>query len=118
MSSKENPAVDASSGFNPIKFIQKIWMHTPGFLWKAEGSWSTDTQLLSQHDPELKKDGVFTSENPKHHPISYFSNWTRLLRAIAWYFQMKGALMLIVRKRKEWFSAHVTTRSSSQKVSV
>ncbi len=127
VSSKDNPADDASRGMSAVKFMQqKRWMHAPEFLWQPEENWpmetALDTQLLLQDDPEVKKNvAAFTTtgiETPTDHLLSYFSDWTRLLRAVAWYIKVKDVLMLIVRKRKELSSDHVTTRSSSQKMNV
>lgn len=98
VSGKENPVDDASRGLSAVKFIQqRRWLHAPDVPWKTEESWPTDmlmgTQLLLQVDPELKKNvAVFTTtgtENPTDNLLSYFSDWQRLLRAVAWY-QGKG----------------------------
>lgn len=69
---------------------QKRWIDAAEFLWKPEESWPTekllDTQFLLQDDPALKKNlAVFTTintETPTDHLLSYFSDLTRLRRAV------------------------------------
>ena len=115
-------------GMSAVKFMQqRRWLHAPEFLWKPEGSWPVEKvlgpQLVSQDDPEVKKKTtvlttVTSFETPTDHLISFFSDWLRLLKAVAWYLKVKHVLMLIIRKRKEFSSGHITTRSSSQNVKV
>ena len=78
------------------------------------------SEPVLQNDPEVRKNAaVFTTvasiETPTDHLISYFSDWKRLLKAVAWYLKVKNALMLTVKKRKELSSGPIPTRSSSQK---
>ncbi|KAF7650068.1 hypothetical protein LDENG_00131850 [Lucifuga dentata] len=58
------------------------------------------------------------TDTPTDHLISFFSDWLRLLKAVAWYLKVKKVLVLIVRRRKELSSGHIATRSCSQKRSV
>ena len=121
---KDNPADDSSRGLSAGKFMeQRRWMHAPEFLWKPEESWPEVETLGSvlQDDPEVRRStAVFTAvvdtETPTDQLISYFSNWMKLLKAVAWYLKLKKSLMLRV-KEKDFPSYQVTTRSHSQKVS-
>lgn len=70
----------------------------------------------------LRNMAMFTTtgaENLADPLLSYFSHWTKLLRALVWYLKGKNVLMQMIRKRKEELSSdHITTHSTSQKVSV
>ncbi len=112
VSTKYNPADEASRGMNAEKFLEySRWIHGPEFLWFTEDSWlkqkSVDSYLLSKDDPEVKGEIVAyvtvlkETETPTSHLISYFSNWTRLLKAVAWYLRLRSILSLKVKKRKE-----------------
>ncbi len=66
-----------------------------------------DSYLLSKDDPEVKGEIVTyvtvlkETEMPTSHLVSYFSNWTRLLKAVAWYLRLRNIFSLKVKKRKE-----------------
>lgn len=99
-------------------------MHGPEFLWKPEEGWLEVKALDSvlQDDPEVRRNTtVFTTvvntETPTDQLISYFSNWIRLLKAVAWYIKLKKALILRIKKQKGFPSYQVFTCSHSQKVS-
>ncbi|XP_060799417.1 uncharacterized protein LOC132901020 [Neoarius graeffei] len=106
--SKDNPADDASRGLNARKFMeQKRWMHAPDFLWKTQECWPVVQAQgpLLQGDPEVRKTTtVFTAmvkpETPTDQLIMYFSDWTSLLKAVAWYLKLKKALVLKVKSGK------------------
>lgn len=105
---------------------QRRWIHAPEFIWKPEESWPVKEALSSksvlQDDPEVRKNtAVFITvvkniEIPTDQLISFFSDWMRLLKAVAWYLKLKNALML-TKRRKELSLGHIDTRSCSQKVS-
>ncbi|XDV29292.1 hypothetical protein PO909_032429 [Leuciscus waleckii] len=93
--SKDNPADDSSRGLSAGKFMED--------------------------DPEVRRNTtVFTTvlntKTPTDQLISYFSNWIRLLKAVAWYIKLKKALILRIKKQKGFPSYQVTIRSHSQKV--
>ncbi|XP_052470971.1 uncharacterized protein LOC128027405 [Carassius gibelio] len=123
--SKDNPADDSSRGLSAGKFMeQRRWMHGPEFLWKPEEGWLEVKALGSvlQDDPEVRRNTtVFTTvvntESPTDQLISYFSNWIRLLKAVAWYIKLKKALRLRIKKQKGSPSYRVVTRSHSQRAS-
>lgn len=112
VSSKCNPADEASRGMNAEKFMEcRRWIHGPEFLWYTEGSWpkqeSVNSYLLSKDDPEVKREIVTyvtvikETETPTSQLISFFSNWMKLLKAVAWYLRLRNMLSLMVKKRKE-----------------
>ncbi|KAL2089185.1 hypothetical protein ACEWY4_016084 [Coilia grayii] len=121
--SKDNPADDSSRGLKARKFMeQRRWIHAPEFLWKPEESWPVGEALgpMFQDDPEVRRaTSVFTAvvntETPTDQLISFFSNWIRLLKAVAWYLRLKSALMLMVKRKKELFSSQISTRSKGQR---
>lgn len=123
--SKDNPTDNASRGMSAVKFIQqRRWIHAPEFLWKPEGNWAVEKSLVFQpvlqDDPEVRKGAavfitVMNLETPTDHLISFFSDWIRLLKAVAGYLKVKNILMLIVKKQNKIPSGKITTRSSSQK---
>ncbi len=112
VSTKCNPADEASRGMNAEKFLEcSRWIHGPEFLWYTEESSpkqeSVNSYLLSKDDPEVKREIVTyvtvlkETETPTSHLISYFSNWMRLLKAVAWNLRLRNILSLMVKKRKE-----------------
>lgn len=72
---------------------------------------------MLQDDPEVRKaTTVFTAvvktEPPTDQLISFFSNWIRLLKAVAWYLRLKSSLMLTVKRGK---GLSISTHSNKQK---
>ncbi|KAL7878212.1 hypothetical protein SRHO_G00048550 [Serrasalmus rhombeus] len=124
VSSKHNPADDSSRGLSGRKLIaQKRWIHAPDFLWKSEESWPATEALGSvfQDDPEVRKNPavfatVVETETPTDQLILYFSDWVRLLKAVAWHLKLKSALMLKMKGGKELL-LHKNTCSSRKKMS-
>ncbi|XP_073713144.1 uncharacterized protein [Misgurnus anguillicaudatus] len=108
--SNSNPADNATRGQSADKFLNnKRWLHGPDVLWKEK----TEQQIrcfkenspLPLNDPEVKR--MYTvnatclkEENPTQKLITYFSNWTKLLLAVAWYLKLKETLKSLVQKRK------------------
>ena len=127
--SKDNPADDASRGLSAGKFLQqRRWIHGPDFLSEPEESWPTegvlDSMSVSQDDPEVRRNTtvlttvvVKETETPTNQLISFFSDWLRLLKAVAWFLKLKNTLMLLANKRKELSPSHSVTRSHDQEVS-
>lgn len=112
VSSKCNPADEASRGMNAETFLEcRQLIHGPEFLWYTEGSWpkqeSVNSYLLSKDDTEVKREIVSyvivikETETPTSQLISFFSNWMKLLKAVAWYLSLRNMLSLMVKKRKE-----------------
>ncbi|KAK0140849.1 hypothetical protein N1851_022153 [Merluccius polli] len=66
-----------------------------------------DLGSISHDDPEIKKDKVTvnviqTSEpNPTDQLIHYFSTWTKLQRAVAWFLRLKSLLQHLRNGRKK-----------------
>ncbi|XP_031425669.1 uncharacterized protein LOC116220856 [Clupea harengus] len=126
VSSKDNPADDSSRGLNAGRFMeQRRWIHAPEFLWNTKESWPEEEVLdsVSQDDPEVRKSAtvlaaVVNPATPTDQLISFFSDWRRLLKAVAWFIRLKKMLMLIVKRGKEQPSSQVSTRSSRKKVRI
>lgn len=120
---KDNPADDSSRGLSARKFLeQRRWIHAREFLWRPEESWPLAEALgpMFQDDPEVRRattvyTAVIKPETPTDQLISFFSNWIRLLKAVAWYLRLKTALRLIVKRRKDLFSSQIHTHSTKQR---
>ena len=119
---KHNPADDASRGLSAKKFLDsKRWLRGPQFLWKQNHTWPTmniDSDPLSHDDPEVKCAIVCNAvtqdpSNPTNKLLSYFSDWTRLMKAVAWYQKLGDSLLALAAKRKQ-LSTALTTRSRQQ----
>lgn len=61
---------------------------------------------------------VKNTENPTDQLISFFSDWIRLLKAVAWYLKLKKTLMLKAKRVKELPTHHRTTCSNKQTVKI
>ncbi|KAL7878224.1 hypothetical protein AOLI_G00091980 [Acnodon oligacanthus] len=103
---------------------QRRWIHAPEFLRKSEESWPAVEALgfVFQDDPEVRKNtAVFATavktETPTVQLILFFSDWMRLLKAVAWYLRLKDALMLRMKGGKEFLSPHIT-HSNRKKMSI
>ncbi|KAL7850011.1 hypothetical protein SRHO_G00193600 [Serrasalmus rhombeus] len=116
VSSKVNPADDCSRGLSARKLTeQRRWIHAPDFFWRSKERWPVIEAVCSvfQDDPEVRKNtAVFATmvetETPTDQLILYFSDWMRLLKAVAWYIRLKGALMLKMKGGKELLSPLIT----------
>ncbi|KAM7393992.1 hypothetical protein PAMP_020821 [Pampus punctatissimus] len=123
---KENPADDCSRGLSAKKFMeQRRWIQAPEFLWKTEESWPVVEALgpMGQDDPEVKRatavyTAVVKAETPTDHLICFYSNWIRLLKAVAWYIRLKNALMMMVKRRKELHPSQINAHAVKQKWSL
>ncbi len=125
VTSKNNPADDASSGVSVPMFLEnKRWICGPEFLWEPEHSWSMEgyeQESLTQSDPEVKSCTVVCNivtqdqQNPTDKLLSYFSDWTRLLKAVGWYQKFGDILLIFAAKRKE-LEANIRTCAHHQKV--
>lgn len=120
--SKHNPADDASRGLSAQKFLDnKRWLCGPPFLWEPNHTWPTkgiDSESLPHDDPEVKCPiacNVVIQDplSPTNKLLSFFSDWTRLMKAVAWYQKLGDSLLALSAKRKQ-LSTEVTTRSRQQ----
>ncbi|KAK0131909.1 hypothetical protein N1851_033296 [Merluccius polli] len=78
---------------------------------------------IRQDDPEVRRSAavltaVVNTETPTDQLISFFSDWMRLLKAVAWYLKLKRFLMLMVKRGKESPSYQISTHSNRKKVSI
>ncbi len=125
VTSMNNPADDASRGVSVPRFLEnKRWLCGPEFLWEPEHRWPMEgyeQESLTQDDPEIKSCTVVCNivtqdqQNPTDTLLSYFSDWTRLLKAVAWYQKFGDILLIFAAKRKE-LVANIHTRAHHQKV--
>ncbi|KAL0177460.1 hypothetical protein M9458_026354, partial [Cirrhinus mrigala] len=124
INSKNNPADDASRGLSVQKFLDnQRWIHGPEFLWKQKHTWPadcTEAVSLSQDDPEVKHCPVVCNviqdaASPTHKLLTFFSDWTKLVKAVAWYQRLGDSLLLLADKRKQLLT-DITTRSRHQNV--
>ena len=122
----DNPADDSSRGLNAGKFMeQRRWIHGPEFLWNTQESWPVEEALgsVSQDDPEVRKKAtvlaaVVNTGTPTDQLISFFSDWMRLLKAVAWYLRLRKILMLIGKGGKEQPSCQISTRSNRKRLRI
>lgn len=122
MGTKENPADDCSRGLRAKKCMeQRRWIQAPEFLWKTKKSWPVVEALgpMCQDDPEVKRatavyTAVVKAETPTDQLICFYSNWIRLLKAVAWYIRLKSALMLMVKRRKELHPSQINAHATKQ----
>ncbi|KAK0134388.1 hypothetical protein N1851_030045 [Merluccius polli] len=98
---------DASeSGYGAVSYIRQV-----------------NKQEVVHDDPEVRRSAavltaVVNTETPTDQLISFFSDWMRLLKAVAWYLKLKRFLMLMVKRGKESPSYQISTRSNRKKVSI
>ncbi|XP_063050269.1 uncharacterized protein LOC134445113 [Engraulis encrasicolus] len=105
---KLNPADCASRGCKASALTQSTtWLSGPHFLRKQNSEWprsDIDTQAFDG-DAEVKRDVVVMAttinQNPTHNFIQYHSNWSKLIRAVAWMLRLKSVLLNLSQKRKE-----------------
>lgn len=109
---KSNPADDASRGLTVNKFVQcRRWVEGPTFLSKPEDEWPvhpTDFQSSPVDDQEVKRKVSVLSTNvqekendPIDRLLSYFSDWLKLKKAVAWLLKFRDALKILARQRKD-----------------
>ncbi|KAK2920579.1 hypothetical protein Q8A73_000064 [Channa argus] len=106
-----NPADGASRGQKVKAFLRnKLWVSGPDFLTQAVGNWprNPDSQEidLDVADPEVKRNvtvnvlAVEESTDIVQRLMEYYSSWTRLKRAVAWFLRLKDMLLTSSRRRK------------------
>ncbi len=106
----QNPADKASRGFAVDQLLtNRRWIEGPEFLWKRDEKWpeSCLDSDIAADDPEVKKEltanTVIVEDTPSatHRLITYFSDWKRLKRSVAWILKIRKTLLEMSRKRKE-----------------
>lgn len=105
----QNPADQASRGLTVDHLLTNWrWIEGPEFLWEAEEAWpvsNLDSDIAAD-DPEVKKEltanAVIVEDIPSatHQLISYFSDWRKLKRSVAWILKIRKALQEMSQKRK------------------
>lgn len=109
VSSKENPADDASRGVRAGDFLQNCrWTEGLKFLVGPEESWPmnvTET-ALGVDDKEVKGEAmvnvtiVDSSLNATSQLMAYFSDWRKLKAAVAWFLKLKRNLLEMSHRRR------------------
>ncbi len=110
MSSKDNPADDASRGMKVSNFLNNSrWLEGPTFLWSHEEDWPKAVLDISMdsNDQEVRKEATVNTisvcdmSSPTGRLITYFSSWKRLKKAVAWILRFKAMLLAQSRLRKQ-----------------
>lgn len=106
----QNPADKASRGVKVDDLLtNKGWIEGPEFLWKQEEEWPEspleDLDIVGD-DPEVKKElvtNVLTVSAPSatYQLITYFSDWKKLKRSVAWILKLKTTLLEMIRKKNQ-----------------
>lgn len=107
----ENPADQASRGLKAKSLTQGgTWINGPEFLLNNECDWSEQPVRRKeslQNDPEVKNGAtvnmIKVEENmePIDKLISYYSDWHKLKRSVAWILKVKENLWKLKEERKE-----------------
>jgi len=98
--SQENPADYASRGLTVMNLLNSsFWFTGPEFLWKENITVDDTDQLIvtSADDPELRKRALTTDAQVKDDNFDlvrfdYFSDWSRLKKAVALCLRYKAIL--------------------------
>ena len=92
ISTKDNPADDASRGVTAASLGLSRWQHGPAFLIEPPEEWpqSRVTLALSPEDPEVKSQDIVAFSTQTHPGsdlveklIGSYSHWIRLVRTVA-----------------------------------
>ena len=125
---KENPADVASGGLNMKDLLQsQLWIYGPKFLWDPtlqppiwHGASDNDLEKVMNSDPEVKKVAVNKvevkevsqklttseqdpelfnyTEDAVNKILHYYSDWTKLKRAVAWWLRARSYLKMKAEK--------------------
>ena len=108
-----NPADECSRGLTMDQLLKSTrWFRGPEFLWMEEREWPQQPTVLpntlSNEDPEVKKSEATTTEpsiqagiavvkpeevqDPVNVLLNYYSNWTKLKRAVGWWLRLRRVL--------------------------
>ena len=94
VSTKDNPADDASRGVAAVNLGLPRWLHGPAFLLKSQEDWpkSEVASTLSHEDPEVKGQeavafAIQTQPGSElvEKLIASYSHWIRLVRTVAYF---------------------------------
>ena len=94
---KDNPADDASRGLSASGLMSSRWQRGPAFLSQPPSVWPTlNLSPLDSRDPELKRAPIASllivaQDDPIERLLNAYSDWTRLLRAVAWVLLVRDA---------------------------
>jgi len=100
----DNPADLLTRAQDLSNMNTELWLEGPRFLRTHKCDWNSSCidPTLTADDPEVKKavketvntflTSGLTSEDPMDKLIAYYSEWSRLLRAVAWLLRAKGLL--------------------------
>ena len=92
VSTKDNPADDASRGVTAVSLGLPRWSHEPAFLLESQEDWpkSEVASTLSHEDPEVKSQGAVAfaiqmqpGSELVEKLIASYSHWIRLVRTVA-----------------------------------
>lgn len=121
----ENPADQASRGLKAKSLMQGgTWINGPDFLLDKECDWSEQPVRRKeslQNDPEVKNGAtvnmIKVEENmePIDKLISYYSDWHKLKRAVAWILKVKENLWKLKEERKEISKKIMETETDPEK---
>ena len=99
VSTKDNPADDASRGVTAGSLRLSRWQHGPAFLLESPKAWpqSQITLTLSHEDPEVKSQDAVAFSTQAHpgsalmeRLIENYSHWIRLVRTVACFKSLAG----------------------------
>nr|CAB3263159.1 uncharacterized protein LOC104265735 [Phallusia mammillata] len=100
VSTKVNPADEASRGLSVNKFLRSSrWLTGPQFLWEQEDTWPScpDLSSLPIEFLLIKKETqtvcLVASESATDRLIARYSSLNRLKRAVSWLLRFKSMLM-------------------------
>ncbi|KAI7796759.1 hypothetical protein IRJ41_005739 [Triplophysa rosa] len=103
VTSEDNPADHASRGLTSEELVSSNWFKGPKFLWQSELPKDDKVGGIIVHDPELKKIQVHKIQAKEKasllERLHKFSEWTRVVKAIA--RLMRRAKEIKGLKRKE-----------------
>lgn len=105
-----NPADHVSRGQTVEAFLNnESWLSGPSFLLCTQDQWpkNPDFGMLDIEDSEVKKVvevhvlQTQESKDPMEQLMTYYSSWTKLKRAVAWFLKFRDLLKELKAKRKE-----------------
>ena len=106
--SEINPADLASRGIHNISQL-RYWLNGPVFLTQDQSTWPrTNLQTNVPEEVELKRThanvNTIQESSVLYRLITYYSCWTRLLKAVTWLTRFKQHIMKRDRKHEPHFS--------------
>ena len=122
-----NPADHVSRGQSAEAFLKcESWLSGPSFLLCGEDQWpkNPDPERINVDDPEVKRVQSHAIQMQEHKDplgqlMMYYSSWTKLKRAVAWFLKLKNLLKeLKAKKKTEPSSSSSERRNQFKKESV